>query len=91
MNTYNLPENTWKNLQPYLPKEGSSKGGRPAGDIRIFLNALYWIMKTGAPWRALPSEYGSWKTVYSRFRRWRERGYIKNLSDFFSLVDSLKL
>lgn len=35
---------------------------------------MLWILRTGAPWRDLPERYGSWKTVASRFRRWREAG-----------------
>ncbi len=36
------------------------------------LNGILWVLRTGAPWRDLPERYGSWQTVYSRFRRWRE-------------------
>ena len=35
---------------------------------------MIWIRRTGAPWRDLPERYGNWKTVYSRFRRWRDAG-----------------
>lgn len=38
------------------------------------LNGILWILRTGAPWRDLPDRYGTWQTVYSRFRRWREQG-----------------
>jgi transposase len=38
------------------------------------VNAIVWVLKTGAPWRDLPEHYGSWETVYSRFRRWTKRG-----------------
>jgi transposase len=38
------------------------------------VNALIWILRTGAPWRDLPSEYGPWQSVYTRFRRWEARG-----------------
>ena len=38
------------------------------------LNGILWILRTGAPWRDLPERYGSWVTVYSRFRRWRAAG-----------------
>ncbi|HJB64846.1 MAG TPA: transposase [Candidatus Mailhella merdavium] len=37
---------------------------------------VHWMLRTGSPWRALPEKYGSWKTVYSRFRRWQKRGYL---------------
>lgn len=38
------------------------------------LNGILWILRTGAPWRDLPERYGSWQTIYSRFRRWRDAG-----------------
>lgn len=37
------------------------------------MNAVVWIAKTGAPWRDLPDRYGSWKTIYNRFRRWSQK------------------
>ena len=70
-----ISERLWEQLEPLLPTEGSPYGGRPPGDVRFFLNAVHWILRSGAPWRALPCEFGSWKTVYSRFRRWQKRGF----------------
>jgi transposase len=36
---------------------------------------LLWVMRTGAPWREIPAAYGSWHTLYSRYRRWDEDGH----------------
>jgi transposase len=44
-------------------------GGRPPGAERIF-----WVLRTGAPWRALPKEFGPSTTCYNRFVRWRKAG-----------------
>ena len=38
------------------------------------LNGMIWRAKTGTPWRDLPDRYGKWKTVYSRWLRWRDAG-----------------
>lgn len=67
------------NLQPEvsfapLPPPQRPRTGRPAKDHRTVLNGILWILRTGAPWRDLPERYGSWNTVWSRFRRWREAG-----------------
>jgi transposase len=43
-------------------------------DHRVFLNAVFWRTRTGAPWRDLPRQYGNWKTVYGRHRRWSADG-----------------
>ena len=40
------------------------------------LEAMLWVMKTGAPWRDLPERFGPWQTAYSRFRRWRSDGTL---------------
>ena len=82
---YDIPEDLWLRLEPLLPTEGSPRGGRPIGDVRNFLNAVHWMLRTGSPWRALPEKYGSWKTVYSRFRRWQKRGYLTAILKLLTL------
>ena len=72
-----ISDETWQRLEPVLPLEGSPKGGRPAKDKRTFINAIIWLLRTGAPWRALPGEYDSWNAVYSHFRRWQMKGFWK--------------
>ena len=44
------------------------------GDNRRFIDAVCWILRTGAPWRDLPPDYGDWKNTHRRFCRWRDRG-----------------
>lgn len=44
--------------------------GRPSKPHRPVVEAIVWVLRTGAPWRDLPTEAGPWKTVYNRFRRW---------------------
>lgn len=70
---HELTDDQWEQLFPLLPPQRRPTG-RPAKDHRTVLNGILWIVRTGAPWRDLPDRYGSWKTVYSRFRRWREVG-----------------
>lgn len=48
--------------------------GRLPKDDRIMLNALLWMARSGAEWGTLPEGYGPWKTVYSRFCKWRDDG-----------------
>ena len=59
-------------LEPYLPGQSGQWGG-VAKDNRLFIDAVFWILRTGAPWRDLPPEYGKWGTVHQRFIRWRDR------------------
>lgn len=60
----------WLRLAPLLPPVRPPVG-RPNHDQRHILNAILWILKTGALWRDLPESFGKWTTVYSRFRRWQ--------------------
>jgi len=68
-----LNNQMWSKLQILLPSRAS--GGRPSDD-RLFIEAVCWILRTGAPWRDLPPEFGPWKTSYNRFNRWSKKGHI---------------
>ena len=46
--------------QPHLPGREGVWGGI-AKDNRLFINAVFWILRTGAPWRDLPPDLGDWK------------------------------
>lgn len=70
---HELGDEQWERIEPLLPSERGRRG-RPANPNRIVVNGILWVLRTGAPWRDLPSRYGSWNTVYSRFRRWTQRG-----------------
>ena len=50
---------------------------------RIFVDAVHWIMRTGAQWRDLPSEFGKWNTVFKRFARWSDKGVWDKLHQHF--------
>jgi transposase len=62
----------WRKLEALLPTRET--GGRPPKDNRLFIEAVCWVIRTGVPWRDLPPEYGSWKTVYNRYNRWCKTG-----------------
>ena len=75
---HDISDGVWDRLEPHLP--GSpGKVGRPAFDNRRFLNAVFWILRTGAPWRDLPPDFGDWKNTHRRFCRWRDRGVWEQL------------
>ena len=70
---HDISDKVWANIEKLLP---GSKGsvGRPSADNRLFINAVFWILRTGAPWRDLPPDLGDWKNTHRRFCRWRDRG-----------------
>lgn len=73
METSELTDARWEQLWPLLPPQ-KPRTGRPANDHRTVVNGILWVLRTGSPWRSLPERFGSWKTVSSRFYRWRRAG-----------------
>lgn len=63
----------WAFFEPFLLAI-RGRGGRPASDHRAVLDAVFWIARTGSPWRDLPDEFGKWSSVYRQFRRWTLAG-----------------
>jgi hypothetical protein len=45
----------------------------------LFVDAVLWLVRAGAPWRDLPEEFGKWNSVFRRFRRWAKKGAWKRL------------
>jgi len=56
-----------------------AKTGRPPKDNRIMFNAILWLAKSGAAWADIPERYGPYKTVYSRFCKWRDDGTLLSI------------
>ena len=63
----------WAFFKPFVTVKGP-KRGRPAGNHRLVLDGVFWIARTGAPWRDLPDHFGNWNSVYQQFRRWSVSG-----------------
>ncbi len=60
-------------LEPLLSDRSPRRGGRWL-DHRMVINGAMWRTRSGSPWRDLPPEYGKWKSVYNRHRRWSGDG-----------------
>ena len=71
MDEYALTDFEWSEIQPLLPNKPR---GMPRVDDRRVLNGIFWLLRTGAPWRALPRDCGPRTTCYNRFVRWRKGG-----------------
>lgn len=70
---HELSDEQWSEIESLLPgREGDP--GVTAEDNRLFVNAVLWLAKTGAPWRDLPERFGKWNSVFVRFNRWCKRG-----------------
>jgi transposase len=73
-----LRNDQWERIKHLLPGKAGDKG-MMAADNRLFIEAVLWLLRTGAPWRDLPPEFGRWHTAYMRFARWHRNGVWKRL------------
>src|ERR1700694_6227355 len=86
---FDLSDDEWALLEPLLPK--SRKSARV--DDRKIMDAIFYVLRTGMPWRDLPARYGPYTTAYNRFNRWSRRGIWKRIFDQLAMRsrDSLYL
>jgi transposase len=66
---YELTDFEWAAIRSFLPNKPR---GIPRLDDRRVLNGIFWVLRSGAPWRDLPVSYGPRTTCYNRFVRWRQ-------------------
>src|SRR5436190_24267977 len=78
MKCHALTQEKWALVDPHLPAS-NARTGRPPSDRRTQLNAIFWILVTGAPWRDLPKRFGPWQTTYNHFRNWRKSGIFARI------------
>src|SRR5882724_9959383 len=67
---FDLSDEEWAILEPLIP---TARRSRRVDDRRI-MNGIFFVLRTGIPWRDLPERYGPYTTAYNRFNRWSERG-----------------
>lgn len=78
MSRYDLTDFEWRVIEPLLPNKPR---GVPRVDDRRVLNGIFWVLRSGAPWRDLPERYGPRTTCYNRFVRWRKAGVWDRMMD----------
>lgn len=93
MARFDLSDAEWRIIEPLLPDK--PRGVARVDDRRV-LNGIFYILRTGSPWRDLPERYGPYTTVYNRFNRWAKAGIWVNIfnalaaqsSDSMAFIDS---
>ena len=83
MDRFVITDAQWDKMEPHCLGKKSDPG-RTGGDARLFLEAVLWIARTGAPWRDLPAYFGNWNTVFKRFRHWVKADVFKRIFDAVS-------
>ena len=73
MRRHELTDEQWARIEHLLPGRPGGHGG-VARDNRLFVNAVWFVAKTGIQWRDLPERFGKWDTAYHRFNEWCKKG-----------------
>jgi transposase len=73
-----LTDVQWERISNLIPGKKGDKG-RAGEDNRLFVDAVLWMLRTGAPWRDLPPQFGKWNSVFTRFNRWSHKGVWESL------------
>ena len=76
MRRYELTDEQWALIEPLIPHPAT---GRPLKDPRAMLNGMFWVLRSGAPWRDLPERFGPWQTIYHHFNAWRRRKVFERI------------
>ncbi|QNH15790.1 hypothetical protein HEP74_00913 [Xanthomonas sp. SS] len=92
---YELSQTQWERIEDLLPGKAGDPG-RTARDNRLFVNAVLWVLRSGARWSDLPPRYGAYKSVHKRFTRWAAKGVweqvfqalIRDRSNEYLMIDS---
>ena len=78
-----IRDDQWSKIYQFLQECPEVYAGQEVG-CRRFLEAIHWIMRTGAQWRELPTQYGQWNSVYKRFARWCDNGIWEKMHLHFA-------
>jgi transposase len=89
-----LTDEEWAFFEPFVVETGPFRG-RPPGGHRRVLDAIFWVARTGIPWRDLPPELGNWNSVHRQYRRWTTSGLwdvlLQALADGGGDADALQM
>jgi putative transposase len=86
---YEIPDVLWDRIVSLLPlRKKKKKAGRPRMDDRRAMSAIFYVLRTGCQWNALPRSLGASSTVHDRFQEWRKAGVFRSMwMDGLSVYD----
>jgi transposase len=77
MARHGVLDEEWAVIEECFPRPKAT--GRPPMAARQAFDGICWILRSGAPWRDLPEEFGAWETVYAHFNRWASDGTLEKV------------
>jgi transposase len=77
MARHRLTDDQWDLISDIFPPPAGT--GRPPVDRRMVMDGILWILRTGAPWRDLPEEFGKWGTAWDLFSKWNADGTLDEI------------
>ena len=75
-----MSDEEWAFHEPFIRAVRAPNGRKPLNH-RLVLDGIFWIARTGSPWRDLPEEFGKWFSVYRQFRRWTLAGLWEQIME----------
>ena len=75
-----MSDEEWAFFERFIRTVRAPNGRKPTNH-RLVLDGIFWIARTGSPWRDLPQEFGKWSSVYRQFRRWTLAGLWEQIMD----------
>ncbi|MEJ5252010.1 MAG: transposase [Armatimonadota bacterium] len=72
-----MTDRQWQLVEALIPRQ--NRRGRRRQDDRQVLNGILWVLRTGEPWKNLPSEYPSYQTCHRRFLEWKQQGVLNRI------------
>lgn len=89
-----MSDEEWRFFEGLILAVRAPNGRRPSNH-HLVLDGIFWIARTGSPWRHLPAEFGKWSSVYRQFRRWTLAGLweqiMEALNDSRDVPDALQM
>ena len=79
MKRYGLRDDQFERIELLLPGRPGTVGRNSVKGNRLFVEAVIWKFRSGAPWRDMPERFGAWKNIHTRFSRWAKSGVWENL------------
>ena len=77
---WRIPDELWAQIEPLLPPEPSHpKGGHPWKPARQMMDGIFYVLRTGCQWKALPRVLGAPSTIHDRFQAWCAAGVFSAL------------